>query len=160
MTSAAVTILVGTTKGAFLIEGGRERSGWKVTGPHCDGWPINHVVGDAETGLIWAGGGGDWHGAGIWRSEDSGATWKLTRLTTGKMDEWASRDPAFAKMIGWSGASLPFEDSFSQIWSLCRAHGDLYAGAKPANLLRSKDNCKSRSNNPSQKRPICLVAPD
>ena len=140
MTSAAVTILVGTTKGAFLIEGGRERSGWKVTGPHCDGWPINHVVGDAETGLIWAGGGGDWHGAGIWRSEDSGATWKLTRLTTGKMDEWASRDPAFAKMIGWSGASLPFEDSFSQIWSLCRAHGDLYAGAKPANLLRSKDN--------------------
>lgn len=139
MTSMGVTILVGTTKGAFLIEGGRERSGWNVLGPFCDGWPINHVVGDADTGIIWAGGGGDWHGAGIWRSEDGGATWKLTRLTTGKMDDWAAKDPAFAVMIGWSGASLPFESSFSQIWSLCRAHGNLYAGAKPANLLRSKD---------------------
>ncbi|MDP2356242.1 MAG: exo-alpha-sialidase [Beijerinckiaceae bacterium] len=140
MTSIAVSILVGTTKGAFVIEGGCERSGWKVTGPHCEGWPINHVVGDAETGLIWAGGGGDWHGAGVWRSEDGGANWKLTRLTTGKMDDWASKDPVFAKMIRWGGASLPFENSFSQIWSLCRAHGDLYAGAKPAKLLRSKDN--------------------
>ena len=41
-----ITILVGTTKGAFLISGGSDRSGWKVTGPHCDGWPINHLVGD------------------------------------------------------------------------------------------------------------------
>ena len=47
-----ITILVGTTKGAFLISGGSDRSGWTVTGPHCDGWPINHLVGDAATGTI------------------------------------------------------------------------------------------------------------
>lgn len=60
-----VTVLVGTTKGVFLIDGGTGRSGWKVRGPFCNGWPINHVVGDPASGTIWAGGGGDWHGAGI-----------------------------------------------------------------------------------------------
>ena len=73
-----VTILVGTTKGAFLIEGGAARSGWRVRGPYCDGWPINHVVADRESGMIWAGGGGDWNGAGVWRSADGGESWELT----------------------------------------------------------------------------------
>jgi len=82
-----LTVLVGTTKGAFLISGGAGRDGWKVSGPFCDGWPINHVVGDPGTGMIWAAGGGDWNGAGVWRSGDGGATWALTRLTTGANDE-------------------------------------------------------------------------
>ena len=140
MADNAVTVLVGTTKGAFLIDGGRDRAGWEVSGPHCGGWPINHVVGDPETGTIFAGGGGDWHGAGVWSSQDRGASWRLTRLTSGKMDEWAANDPEFAKMIGWTGEALPFGDAFSQIWSLCVADGALFAGAKPANLLRSDDN--------------------
>ena len=96
-----ITILVGTTKGAFLISGGSDRTGWTVTGPHCDGWPINHLVGDAATGTIWAGGGGDWHGAGVWHSDDGGESWQVTRLTKGTMDDWAAKDPDFAKMIGW-----------------------------------------------------------
>lgn len=36
-------------------------------------WPINHVVGDAATGAIYADGGGDFFGAGVWRSTDGGA---------------------------------------------------------------------------------------
>ena len=60
MASEGLTILVGTTKGAFLIDGGPDRSGWAVRGPFCDGWPINHAIADPETGTIWAGGGGDW----------------------------------------------------------------------------------------------------
>ena len=131
-----ITILVGTTKGAFLISGGRDRSGWKVTGPHCDGWPINHLVGDGATGRR---AGGDWHGAGVWRSEDGGESWQVTRLTKGTMDDWASSDPDFARMIGWTDAALPFGDGFARIWSLCHAHGRLYAGTKPASLLRSLD---------------------
>ena len=140
MISDSITILVGTTKGAFLISGGSDRSGWKVTGPYCDGWPINHLVGDATTGAIWAGGGGDWHGAGVWRSEDGGESWQVARLTKGQMDDWAANDPDFATMIGWTDAALPFGDGFTQIWSLCHAHGRLYAGTKPASLLRSLDN--------------------
>jgi hypothetical protein len=32
-------------------------------------------------------------------SEDGGTNWKVTRLTKGKMDDWAANDPHFAKMI-------------------------------------------------------------
>lgn len=136
---AGVTVLVGTTKGAFLIKGGVDRGDWAVTGPFCAGWPINHVVGDAKTGTLWAGGGGDWHGAGVWRSVDGGATWDLSKLTKGSMDEWAANDPDFAQMIGWTDTPLPFGAEFSQIWSLHAAHGKVFAGTKPANLLQSDD---------------------
>jgi len=70
MNQDGVTILVGTTKGAFMISSGSDRKGWTVKGPFCDGWPINHMIGDPATRLLWAGGGGEWHGAGVWRSED------------------------------------------------------------------------------------------
>ncbi len=139
MPSPGLTVLVGTTKGAFLVSGGRSRSGWTVRGPFCDGWPVNHMVGDPESGVIWAGGGGDWHGAGIWRSADGGATWEVVRLTRGTIDDWAANDADFAAMIGWRAEPLPFADTFSQIWSLGLAHGTLYAGTKPAGLLASRD---------------------
>ncbi|MGB6800289.1 MAG: exo-alpha-sialidase, partial [Xanthobacteraceae bacterium] len=142
MSSDRVILLVGTTKGAFLICGD-DRCDWAIRGPYCDGWPINHVIGDPETGTIWAGGGGEWHGAGVWRSEDGdGTNWKVTRLSKGKMDDWAANDPNFAKMIGWTDEPLPFADAFAQIWSLGYAHGTLYAGAKPASLLASENGGK------------------
>ncbi|WP_375690301.1 WD40/YVTN/BNR-like repeat-containing protein [Pseudooceanicola sp. LIPI14-2-Ac024] len=130
-------LLVGTTKGLFIVEGGPDRSGWKVSGPHCDGWPINHAIGTGDT--LWAGGGGEWSGAGIWRSTDGGATWTVARLTKGMMDDWAANDPDFARMIGWTEEPLPFGDAFSQVWSLARRDGTLYAGMKPAALMRSAD---------------------
>lgn len=139
MASTDITILIGTTKGAFLLAGGDDRSGWSVTGPLCDGWPINHIIGDPISGALWAGGGGEWHGAGVWRSADGGASWELAKLTKGTLDDWAAGDPDFAKMIGWRDEALPFGDGFSQIWSLCYAHGRLYAGTKPASLLSSDD---------------------
>ncbi len=139
MASDNVTVLVGTTKGGFLVSGDAQRDNWSVQGPLCDGWPINHIVGDPETGRLWAGGGGDWNGAGVWRSEDGGKTWELAKLTKGQMDDWAANDPDFAAMIGWTDDPLPFE-GFSQIWSLGYAHGTLYAGTKPAGLLKSTDH--------------------
>jgi hypothetical protein len=139
MAAGSITILVGTTKGAFLVSGGDRREGWTVSGPFCEGWPINHIIGDPASGTLWAAGGGDWHGAGIWRSEDGGESWDLTRLTRGTMDDWAENDPDFAAMINWSGGPLPFADTFSQVWSLGYAHGTLYAGTKPASLLASRD---------------------
>ena len=139
MTQDGVTVLIGTTKGAFLLSGGSGRTGWAVKGPFCDGWPINHVIGDPATGMLWAGGGGDWHGAGVWRSPDMGATWELAKLTKGQLDDWAANDPQLAAMMNWTERPLPFADGFSQIWSLGHAHGTLYAGTKPARLLSSRD---------------------
>ncbi|KPQ08292.1 MAG: hypothetical protein HLUCCA12_00375 [Rhodobacteraceae bacterium HLUCCA12] len=132
-------VLVGTTKGVFLIGRDDETGRWQTDGPHCDGWPINHVIADAGTGTLWAGGGSDFHGAGVWRSPDGGNSWQLTRLSKGMMDDWAASDADFAAMIGWSEAPLPFGDRFSQIWSLHHAHGTLYAGTKPATLIKSTD---------------------
>jgi photosystem II stability/assembly factor-like uncharacterized protein len=137
--SGSIDILVGTTKGAFMVAGGTDRSGWTVKGPFCEGWPINHVVGDPVTGVLWAGGGGEWNGAGVWRSADGGETWSVARLTKGTMDEWAANDPELARLIGWTEAPLPFDGTFSQIWSLCHSHGTLYAGTKPAGLIASQD---------------------
>lgn len=147
MSSQNVNVLVGTTKGAFLITSDTDRSVWDIKGPFCDGWPINHMVGDPKNGTIWAGGGGDWHGAGVWRSEDWGETWDLTRLSKGQMDDWAANDPEFAKMIGWSADPLPFGDEFAQIWSLGFANDQLLAGTKPAQLLSSKDGGRSWEKN-------------
>jgi photosystem II stability/assembly factor-like uncharacterized protein len=139
MASRGISALIGTTKGAFLLDGDGHRSGWSIRGPFCSGWPINHVIGDPETGMLWAGGGGDWSGAGVWRSVDNGGTWESVRLTKGTMDDWARNDPGFANMMGWTDTPLPFGEEFSQIWSLGYAHGTLYAGTKPASLLASRD---------------------
>lgn len=139
MSEAGIRLLVGTTKGAFVVDGAADRAGWTVRGPYCGGWPINHVIGDPVTGTMWAGGGGDWFGAGVWRSHDDGHTWALTKLTTGQMDQWAADDPDFARSIGWDDAPAPFGDQFSQVWSVGRAGQRLYAGTKPAALLVSDD---------------------
>ena len=49
MAENPVRVLLGTTKGAFVLEGTAARDRWTVRGPYCDGWPINHVIGDPAT---------------------------------------------------------------------------------------------------------------
>lgn len=139
MTDTAPRVLIGTTKGAFMLDGSPDRTGWAVRGPYCAGWTINHVVGDPATGRMWAGGGGEWSGAGVWRSDDAGYTWSLAQLTNGEADRWAAQDPDFAAMIGWSPRGMPFGERFAQVWSLGLAGERLYAGTKPAALLSSDD---------------------
>ena len=131
------TVLIGTTKGAFLLQEGP--GGWHASGPHCNGWRIAHVVADKDTGMLYAGGGDDWSGAGVYRSADSGATWSFAKLTSGKMDEWAANDPDFAAMINWDPAPPPFGEAFGAVWSLHAAHGQVHAGTNPAQLLTSAD---------------------
>lgn len=133
-----VTILVGTTKGAFLLD--RGQAGWDVRGPFCEGWPVNHMIGDPETGNLWAGGGGDWPGAGVWRSSDGGVTWTLSKLSNGKLDAWLKEDPEMAAAFGMPAPEpAPFGEDIDSIWSLSQIGGTLYAGAKPASLYSSTD---------------------
>ena len=70
-----VLILLGTKKGPFILEGDALRRSWQLRGPFCETWPINHVIADPATGTIYAGGGNEWFGAAVWKSEDLGATW-------------------------------------------------------------------------------------
>lgn len=134
-----ITILLGTTKGAFLATSADERKNWEISGPHCNGWPINHVIGDPRTGHLWAGGGNAWYGAGVWMSDDGGANWSLSKLASGQMDEWAANDPEFAEMIGWKPGGASFDGEADAVWSLAFDHGVLHAGCKPGKLYQSRD---------------------
>ncbi len=139
--SGFLILLVGTTKGAFLIEGDCDRQNWSLRGPYCEGWRINHVIGNSATGALWAAGGGAWEGAGVWRSQDGGATWTLSRLAHGEFNEWLAKDPDLAAQIGRTPEPpAPFTDEVDALWSLALNSGTLYAGAKPARLFSSSDN--------------------
>lgn len=135
---AGTTVLLGTSKGAFLLA--QDKGAWQVRGPFCDGWPINHVIGDPQTGTIWAGGGSDWSGAGIWRSPDGGASWTLSLLANGKLDEWLAMDESFQTLLGHGpNPPAPFKGTVDAVWSLHRAGLRLLAGVKPAQLFASDD---------------------
>ncbi|MHA6346760.1 exo-alpha-sialidase [Roseivivax sp. CAU 1761] len=136
-----ITLLIGTTKGAFLLRAGPGRDSWQMSGPFCDGWPINHVIGDPESGTIWAAGGSGWSGAGVWRSADGGASWDLVKLAGGELDAWCAADPEAAARLGLApGPEAPFTGEVEALWSLgLGAGGVLYAGAKPGRLYASRD---------------------
>lgn len=136
---ASCTVLVGTTKGTFLLRSDAARCDWQVSGPFCGGWPINHVVGDPVSGRIWAAGGSEWTGAGVWFSDD-GEGWQLTKLSNGKFDEWLANDPALAAEMNLQpDPPAPFTGAVESLWSLHRVDGRLLAGAKPAALFESTD---------------------
>ncbi len=136
----AITVLLGTTKGVFLLGSDAARQDWQLRGPFCDGWPINHVIGDPQTGTIWAAGGGEWPGAGVWRSEDGGETWLLSKLSNGKFDDFLAKDSDFAAYVGKKPVPpAPFTGRVDAIWSLGIAGDTLLAGAKPAALYASTD---------------------
>ncbi len=137
--TADLTILIGTTKGAFLLSS-NDRQAWTLRGPFCDGWPINHVIGDPVTGTLWAAGGGDFPGAGVFRSGDGGATWTLSKLSNGMMDRMLADSE---EMRGYLGREpdppAPFTGEVEALWSLGLSNGTLYAGGKPGVLFRSRD---------------------
>lgn len=118
-----VLILVGTRKGVFIAESDAGRRNWSIRGPFCETWPTNHVVGDAATGTIYAGGGNEWFGPAVWKSTDLGATW--THSSQG---------------LAYEEGETPVK----AVWSLApAADGALHVGVEPAGLFRSTDGGES-----------------
>jgi photosystem II stability/assembly factor-like uncharacterized protein len=115
---AKVIALVGTKKGAFLLESDERREQWEVRGPFCEGWPTLHVNYDPAARTIFAVGGSPWYGAAVWRSRDFGETW--THSSQG---------------ITYGDAGPKME----KLWNVTPAHGSVYVGAEPAGLFRSDD---------------------
>lgn len=113
-----VLLLVGTTRGAFIMETGATRRSWALRGPFCEAWPMNHVNADPATGTIYGGGGNQWFGPAVWKSTDLGATW--THSSDGL--EYAEG-----------------EQPIKSVWSVAAGAGALYAGVEPAGLFRSAD---------------------
>lgn len=123
--SDRVQILIGTRKGAFILESDTARRDWRTRGPFCQTWPIHHFVRDAREGVLYAAGGNAWYGPSVWRSPDDGATWSQ------------------------SSAGLNYgegEPKVTTIWNLTPADGTLYAGVEPAGLFRSRDGGRTWSH--------------
>jgi hypothetical protein len=112
-----VHILVGTKKGAFIVDGDAERRSWTLRGPFCDAWPVNHVIADAS-GAIYAGGGNEWFGPAGWKSEDLGKTWSHSSVG-----------------LAYAEGETPIKS----VWSIAPNGKGIYAGVEPAGLFRSED---------------------
>jgi photosystem II stability/assembly factor-like uncharacterized protein len=117
-----VLILIGTTRGAFIVEGDAGRRSWEVRGPFCEAWPMNHVKADPATGTVYGGGGNQWFGPAVWKSTDLGETW--THSSEGLAYEAG-------------------EEPIKSVWSVSPNNGSLYAGVQPAGLFRSDDGGES-----------------
>lgn len=116
--AGATLILLGTKKGAFILEDDGRRGAWSLRGPFCETWPINHVVGDAATGTILAGGGNEWFGPAVWKTTDAGESW--THSSQG---------------LAYEAGETPVKS----VWTLAQGVDALYAGVEPAGLFRSED---------------------
>ncbi len=111
-------LLVGTKKGAFILESDAERRDWSVRGPLCDGWPVHDLIVEPG-GAILAGAGNPWYGPSVWRSEDLGESW--TQSSSG---------------MSYGESSEPIKS----VWSLATTpDGGILAGVQPAGLFRSSD---------------------
>src|SRR5436189_5561089 len=80
-----VRILVGTKKGAFVLEADGQRKKWDVSGPHFGGWEIYHMKGSpADPERLYASQSSGWFGQVIQRSCDGGRTWEAPGGGPGK----------------------------------------------------------------------------
>ncbi|HEX2842582.1 exo-alpha-sialidase [Hyphomicrobium sp.] len=116
---AKTLILVGTKKGAFILESDAVRRDWTLKGPFCATWPIQHVIADPASGTIYAAGGNAWFGGAVWKSTDLGGTW--THSSEG-LNYGEGAEPVAAA------------------WSLAQGPDGLYAGVEPAGLFKSTDD--------------------
>ena len=65
-----VRLLVGTKKGAFILDSDESRHDWTVSEPLCEGWPVHDLIVEPRSGAILAAAGNPWYGPAVWRSED------------------------------------------------------------------------------------------
>jgi predicted Ser/Thr protein kinase len=124
-------LLVGTTKGAFVLRSHAQRKRWEVGGPYFHGQSVYAMAYDDRSGQhrIWASTQSYW-GTLLRSSGDFGKSWTNPQ-------EAPIRFPAD------TGVSL------KNIWQICpgprEAPGLLYCGVEPAALFESRDDGESWS---------------
>ena len=153
-----VRVLVGTRKGAFVLEADGQRKKWVVNGPHFPGWEIYHMKGSsADPERLFASQSTGWFGQIIQRSDDGGKTWHQPGTPPGEPQKTPDGKPkgesnkfAYDASPGtgkpltthqwYDGSQRPWE--FKRVWHLepSRADPDMvYAGVEDAALFRSID---------------------
>jgi len=151
-----VRLLVGTRKGAFILEADGKRENWTVNGPHFAGWEMYHVKGSpVDPNRIYASQTSGWFGQMVQRSDDGGKTWYQPGVTAeppqpGQMPKPPANrfvydvSPETGKPLTthqfYDGTQHPWE--FKRVWhfepSLTEVD-TVYAGIEDAALFRSTD---------------------
>jgi photosystem II stability/assembly factor-like uncharacterized protein len=131
---SSVRVLVGTKKGAFVLNADAKRERWQVDGPFFAGFQLYHLKGSpANPNRIYASQTSDWFGQQIQRSNDGGKTWevvgnKFVYDGTPGTHQW------------YDGTPHPWE--FKRVWHLEPSLTDadtVYAGVEDAAFFRSTD---------------------
>jgi photosystem II stability/assembly factor-like uncharacterized protein len=129
-----VRVLVGTRKGAFVLESDGKRERWDVSGPYFGGWEIYHLKGSpADPDRLYASQCSGWFGQLIQRSSDGGKTWEpvgnqFTYEGVPGTHQW------------YDGTPHPWD--FKRVWHLEPSLTDpdiVLAGIEDAALFRSTD---------------------
>ncbi|MBI2349257.1 MAG: exo-alpha-sialidase [Deltaproteobacteria bacterium] len=157
-----VRVLVGTRKGAFVLESDGKRERWDISGPHFAGWEIYHMKGSpADPNRLYASQSSGWFGQIIQRSDDGGKTWHQPGTPPGEptttpdgMPKAESNkfvydtSPETGKPLTthqwYDGTPHPWE--FKRVWHLEPSLNDpdtVYAGVEDAALFRSTDGGKT-----------------
>jgi photosystem II stability/assembly factor-like uncharacterized protein len=122
-------LLVGTRKGAFILDTRDEGKSWKLEGPIHLGHIVHHMVADPENGDVILMASKTGHlGPTLFWTTDGGKVWTE-----------ATKPPAFPKVE--NDEKAPSVDA--NFW-LSRGHAGekntWYAGSNPPGLFRSEDN--------------------
>ncbi len=133
-----VRVLIGTSKGAFIMTSDAERKHWDIAGPHFGGWEIFHITGSpADPDRLYTSQSTAWFGQLIQRSDDGGLTWEPVS------NEFAYEGNARTH-LSFDGTQHPW--AFKRVWNLAPSISDpdvLYAGVEDAALFRSADGGRS-----------------
>jgi len=151
-----VRVLVGTRKGAFILESDGSRKKWDVSGPHFAGWEMYHLKGSpADPNRIYASQTSGWFGQIIQRSDDGGKTWIQPGTPPGEPPAPGPPKAASNKFVYdasaetgkpltthqfYDGTQHPWE--FKRVWHLEPSFTDpntVYAGVEDAAIFRSTD---------------------
>jgi photosystem II stability/assembly factor-like uncharacterized protein len=159
---AAIRVLVGTRKGAFILTADGTRRQWSVDGPLFAGWEVYHMKGSpADPDRIYASQSSSWFGQIIQRSSDGGKTWEqpasmddppqkdelgMPRGESNKFvyDTSPETGRPLTTHMWYDGTQHPWE--FARVWHLEPSPTDpevVYAGVEDAALFRSTDGGRS-----------------
>jgi BNR/Asp-box repeat len=154
-----VRVLVGTHKGAFVLESDGKREKWNISAPHFAGWEVYHMKGSpADPNRLYASQSSGWFGQIIQRSNDGGKTWEAPGgggatsaegFPKGESNKFVyDTSPETGKPLTthqwYDGTQHPWE--FKRVWHLEPSPTDpdtVYAGVEDAGLFRSTDGAKS-----------------
>ncbi len=131
---STIRVLVGTRKGAFILNADASRKSWEVNGPFFGGWEIYHVnASPVDPSRLYASQSNGWFGQLVQRSDDGGTTWQ----PVGNQFPYAGVPGTHQ---WYDGTPHPWE--FARVWHLEPSLSDpdtVYAGVEDAALFRSSD---------------------